>query len=135
MALQFNHIVPVLLPSYLLTYINLHITYGSGSIQKKTASPISQGELDYTMVLTMVQKLSAQLGDMYTDKDKIRSVCDGLLRDYRLRDEAIENLTPLVKKGADCTTPQRPHIWQFHTLWFHRISLMPTEIFGQQIFV
>ena len=73
------------------------------------ASPISQGELDYSMVLTMVQKLNAQLGDMYTDNDKIRSVCDGLLRDYRLRDEAIDNLTRLVKKAVDCTATQHPH--------------------------
>ena len=63
------------------------------------ASPISQGELDYTMVLTMAQ--NAQLGDMYTDNDKIRSVCDGLLRDYQLRDYAIESLTRLVKKAVD----------------------------------
>ena len=61
------------------------------------ASPISQGELDYTVVLTMVQKINDQLGDMH---DKIRSVCDGLLRDYQLRDEAITNLTRLVKEAV-----------------------------------
>ena len=66
---------------------------GSPVTQSPPASPISQGELDYTMVMTMVQKLNAQLGDIYTDNDKIRSVCDNLLRDCRLRDEAIENLT------------------------------------------
>ena len=73
------------------------------------ASPISQGELDYAMVLTMVQRLNAQLGDMYTDNDKITSVCDGLLREYRLRNEAIGNLKRLVKKAVDCTATQRPH--------------------------
>ena len=82
----------------------------------------------------MVHKLNAQLGDMYTDNDKIRSVCDGLLRDYRLRDEAIDNLTRLVKKAVDCTATQRPHRdWQLHMLWFRRISLMPTEISGLHI--
>ena len=30
MALQYNHTVPVLLPSYLHIYINLHIKYGCG---------------------------------------------------------------------------------------------------------
>ena len=80
------------------------------------ASPISQGELDYTVVLTMVQKL--KLGDMYTDNDKIRSVCDGLLRDYRLRDEAIDNLTRLVKKAVDCMATQPPiGIRQLHMHW------------------
>ena len=64
-------------------------------MQSPPASPISQGEIDYTVVLTMVQKLNTQLGDVHMDNDKIRSVCDGLLRDYRLRDEAIENLTRL----------------------------------------
>ena len=73
------------------------------------ASPISQGELDYTVALTMVQKLNAQLGDMHMDNEKIESICDGLLRDYRLRDEAIDNLTQLVKKAVDCPATQRPH--------------------------
>ena len=70
--------------------------------------PISQ-EMDYAVVLTMVQKLNAQLGNMHMDNDKIRSVCDGLLRDYRLRDEAIDNVTRLVKKAVDCPATQRPY--------------------------
>ena len=32
-ALQYNHTEQVLLPSYLLTYINLHIKYGSSSMR------------------------------------------------------------------------------------------------------
>ena len=88
------------------------------------------------MVLTMVQKLNAQLGDMYTDNDKIRSVCDGLPRDYRLRDEAIENLTQLVKKAVDCTATQRPHRdMATPRAMVPRILLMPTETFGPQISV
>ena len=54
--------------------------------QSPPTSPISQGELDYTMVMTMVQKLNAQLGDIYMDNDKIRTICDNIVRDYRLRD-------------------------------------------------
>ena len=57
----------------------------------------------------MVQKLNAQLGKMHTDNEKIRSVCDGLLRDYRLRDEAIDNLTRLVQKTVDCPATQHLH--------------------------
>ena len=53
------------------------------------ASPISQGELDYSA------KINNQLGDMNVDNEKIRSVCDGLLRDYQICDEAIANLTKL----------------------------------------
>ena len=65
------------------------------------ASPASQGELDYNVVLTMVQKINNQLGDMNGDNEKIRSVCDGLLRDYQIRDEAIGYLTRLVKETLD----------------------------------
>ena len=52
---------------------------------------------------------NGQLGDIHMDNEKIRSVCDGLLRDYRLRDEAIANLTRLVKEAVDRPTTQRPH--------------------------
>ena len=45
------------------------------------------------MLLDMVQKINNRLGDMNLDTERIRSVCDGLLRDYRDRDEAIGNLT------------------------------------------
>ena len=94
-------------------HLDTDMTSPVGSPDPATHSPpasqISQKELDYTMVMTMVQKLNAQLGDIYTDNDKIRSVCDGLLRDYPLRDEAIENLTQLVKRAVDCMEPQRPH--------------------------
>ena len=73
------------------------------------ASPTSQGELHYCVVLTMVQKINNQLGDMNVDNAKIRSVCDGLLRDYQIRDEAITDLTRLVRETVDCPAPHHPH--------------------------
>ena len=73
------------------------------------ASPISQGELDYRVVLTMVQKINNQLGGMNVDNEKIRSVCDGLLQDYQIRDEAIANRTRLEKETVDRPAPHRLH--------------------------
>ena len=40
---------------------------------------------------------------------KLRYVCDGVLRDYQLRDEAITNLTRLVKEAVDRPATHRPH--------------------------
>ena len=40
---------------------------------------------------------------------KNRSVCDGLLRGYQIRDEAIANLTRLVKEAVDRPAPHRLH--------------------------
>ena len=57
----------------------------------------------------MVQKINDQLGDMHVDNDKIMSVCDGLLRDYQLHDEAITNLTRLVKEAVDRPATHLPH--------------------------
>ena len=56
-------------------------------------------ELDYSVV----QKINNQLGDMNVDNEKIRSVCDGLLRDYQIRDEAI------VKETVDRLAPHHLH--------------------------
>ena len=72
-------------------------------------SPTSPGELDYGVVLDMVQKINSRLGDMNLDTERIRSVCDGLLRDDRDRDEAIGNLTRLVKETLDRPTSHQPH--------------------------
>ena len=44
------------------------------------------------------------------DTERIRSVCDGLLRDYRDHDEAIANFTKLVRENLD-----RPPSNQYHT--------------------
>ena len=73
-------------------------------------SPTSPGELDYGVVLDMVQKINSRLGDMTMDTERIRSVCDGLLRDYRDRDAAIGNLTRLVKETLDRPASHQPHM-------------------------
>ena len=72
-------------------------------------SPASPGELDYGVVLDMVQKINSRLGDINLDTERIRSVCDGLLRDYRDRDAAIGNLTRLVKETLDRPASHQPH--------------------------
>ena len=72
------------------------------------ASPASPGELDYGVVLDMVQK-NSRLGDMNLDTERIRSVCDRLLRDYRDRDAAICNLPRLVKETLDRPASHQPH--------------------------
>ena len=64
-------------------------------------SPASPGELDYGVVLDMVQKINCQLGALNLNTENIRSVCDGLLRDYKDRDQAISNLTRLGKETLD----------------------------------
>ena len=46
---------------------------------------------------------------MNIDNEKIRSVCHGLLRDYRVRDEAIGNLTRLVKETLDRPASHQSH--------------------------
>ena len=39
-------------------------------------SPASPGELDYGVLLDMVQKINNRLGEMNLDTERIRSVCD-----------------------------------------------------------
>ena len=70
----------------------------------------SPGELDYGVVLDMVQKINGRLGPLNLDTENIRSVCDGLLRDYQDRDKAIGNLTRLVKETLDRPAPHQPHM-------------------------
>ena len=60
-------------------------------------------------VLDMVQKINSQLGDMNLDTERIQSICDGLLRDFRDRDAAIGNLTRLVKETLDRPASHQPH--------------------------
>ena len=95
-------------------------------LSSPTASPASQGELDNSVVLPMVLQCSPGItstrpdprfprlkpdkwGDMNVDIEKIRSVCDGLFRDYQIRDEAIGNLTRLVKETLDRPASHHPH--------------------------
>ena len=64
-------------------------------------SPDTSAELQYDVVLDMVQKINGKLGLINLDNDKIRSVCEGLLQDYKDRDSAIGDLTRLVMKSLD----------------------------------
>ena len=65
--------------------------------------PVSPGELDYGVVLDMVQQINSKLGLLNLDNDKIRSICDGLLRDYQERDRAFGDLTKLVQENMELT--------------------------------
>ena len=65
--------------------------------------PASPGELDYDVVLDMVQQINSKLGLLSLDNDKIRSICDDLLRDYQERDCAFGDLTKLVRENMDLT--------------------------------
>ena len=46
-------------------------------------SPNTSAELQYEVVLDMVQKINSELGLINLDNDKIRSVCDQLLKDNK----------------------------------------------------
>ena len=59
--------------------------------------PNTSAELQYEVVLDMVQKINSELGLINMDNDKIRSVCEQLLKDNKERDRVIG----LVKKGLD----------------------------------
>ena len=67
MEVAFPHMDPAM-----QSQINLPDPAMKSQLNSPPASPISQGELDYAVVLTMVQKLNAQLGDMHMDKSKVR---------------------------------------------------------------
>ena len=66
-------------------------------------TPGEPGELDYGVVLDMVQQINSKLGLLNLDNDKIRSICDGLLRDYQERDRAFGDLTKLVHETMKLT--------------------------------
>ena len=65
--------------------------------------PVSPGELGYGVVLDMVQQINSKLGLLNLDIDKIRYICDGLLRDYQERDRAFGDLTNLVQENMELT--------------------------------
>ena len=56
----------------------------------------------------MVQKLHSELGLITLDNDKIRLVCNQLLKDNKARDRVIGDLTGLVEKSLDRPAVQRP---------------------------
>ena len=51
--------------------------------EDEVRDPASPRELDYGVVLDMVEKINSQLGTLKLDAENIRSVCNGLLRDYK----------------------------------------------------
>ena len=59
-------------------------------------SPSASADLLYEDVLDMVQKLHIELGLITLDNDRIRSVCNQLLKDNKARDR-----TGLVEKSLD----------------------------------
>ena len=71
-------------------------------------SPSASADLHHEDVLDMVQKLHKELGLITPDNDKIRLVCNQLLRDNQTRDRAIGDLTGLVERRLDCPAVQRP---------------------------
>ena len=64
--------------------------------------------LQYEVVLDMVQKINSELGLTNLDNDKIRSLCEQLLKDNKEWDRAIGDLTGLVKKGLDRPVEHQP---------------------------
>ena len=59
-------------------------------------SPSVSADVQYQDVLDMVQRLNKELSLINLDNDKIRSVCNQLLKDNQARDQAIGDLTGLV---------------------------------------
>ena len=71
-------------------------------------SPGASADLQYEDVLDMVQKLHSELGLITLYNDKIRSVCNQLLKDNKARDRAIGDLTGMVMTCLDRPVVQRP---------------------------
>ena len=76
--------------------------------QSPLSSPNASADLQYEDMLDMVQKLHSELGLITLDNDKIRSVCNQLLKDNKARDRVISDLTRLVEKSLDRLAVQRP---------------------------
>ena len=74
------------------------------------ASPVSQGETDYGLVLDMVHKLKCQLSVLNLDNDNIRTACDALRQQCRDKGVAFGDLTRLVKESLDSRAPHQPHM-------------------------
>ena len=76
------------------------------------ASPAASADIQYEDVLDMVHKLNNELGLLNRDNVEIKTVCNQLLQDNQARDQAINNLTGMVKKSLDSPTgrlPATPH--------------------------
>ena len=66
----------------------------------------------------MVHKLNNEIGLLNRDNVEIRTVCNQLLQDNQARDQAINELTGLVKKSLDSPSgqPPRPDASQPHPI-------------------
>ena len=74
------------------------------------ASPTSQGEADYGLVLDMVENLKDKLSALNLDNDNIRAACDALRQQCRDQGVAFGDLTRLVKESLDGRAPHQPHM-------------------------
>ena len=72
------------------------------------ASPASQGEADYGLVLDMVENLKDKLSALNLDNDNIRAACDALRQQCQDQGVAFGDLTRLVRESLDSRPPQRP---------------------------
>ena len=75
--------------------------------QSPPGSPSGSADVQYEDVLDMVQRLHKELGLITLDNDKIRTVCNQLLKDNQARDRAIGDLTGLVERSLDHPATQR----------------------------
>ena len=66
----------------------------------------------------MVQRLNRELGLINRDNVEIRTVCNQLLQDNQARDQAINDLTGLVKRSLDSPSghPPRPDASRPHPI-------------------
>ena len=74
------------------------------------ASPVSQGDADYGLVLDMVKNLKDKLSALNLDNDNIRAACDALHQQCQDQGVAFGDLTRLVKESLDGRPPQRPQL-------------------------
>ena len=86
--------------------------------QSPPGSPSGSADLQYEDVLDMVQRLHKELGLITLDNDKIRTVCNQLLKDNQARDRVIGDLTGLVERSLDRPAAQlsRPDAAQGHPI-------------------
>ena len=79
------------------------------------SSPDSSAELQYGVVLDMVQKINSELGLINLDNDKIRTVCSKLLQDNKDQASVEEPgpagraPTPTGRLQTACHHPTGPH--------------------------
>ena len=74
------------------------------------ASPTSQGEADYGLVLDMVESLKDKQSALNLDNDNIRAACDALRQQCKYQGVAFGDLTRLVRESLDGRAPQQPQM-------------------------